>query len=211
MALAFAALRSSEYTQDSAAMEIASIMADTERRTAQMAKGTAVRAIRFPLGRTNRAIRKFRMGSAYHDQNEARAMSIRTQVLRFIRNTPSFQKQFTGWFAAFQMHFARTPEWLQRQEQPYRERLRAAENALRERLGREPEPHDYDFWAINCTGCLAELLHELGRFEEARPYYELAITRLCAATMPMLPGYRENTLQQLTCEMGDCLDHRPSC
>jgi hypothetical protein len=106
------------------------------------------------------------------------------------------------------MDYARIPKWLASQELPYRERLDAAEKALRANLGRELEPPDYDVWTISLTGSLAELLHELEKFEEALSFYELAITRLLAATVPMLPGYREATLDQLAREMADCFEKR---
>lgn len=172
-------------------------------------KDTRVKPLSFPIGRTNRGNRSQRPARNTSDENPfSEPETIRVTALDYKGSRPNFDREFKALFGGFCMDFARTPEWLETQEPVYRRRLQSAEDELREVKGSEPQPSDYDFFAISLTGVLAELLHELGKFGEALPYYELAIKRLEAATIPMLPGYRENTLEQLTSEMADCLGKR---
>jgi hypothetical protein len=174
------------------------------------AKDTRFTPIQFTIGHTKRGNRIHRLSTKAGREDLFRlSETIRVTALTYKTERKDFAREFEGWFGAYRMAYARTQEWLHSQEQPYRDWLQAADTMLGKNLDREPEFADYDVMTISLTGSLAELLHDLGKFDEARKYYQLAIARLRDSAAMMLPGYRYTTLAQLARELMDCWENLP--
>lgn len=130
------------------------------------------------------------------------ANTIRVQVDRFRRqyrrNNLNLDHEFDEWFGRWRYDCCRDNEWCAEVQTGYRRQLAICENGL------GPCHHQ----TAMATLSLAQLLHTMGKFDEAVPVYRLALERW-RVTTPVPEDRRAVALSSITAELGNCQAKRP--
>jgi hypothetical protein len=130
------------------------------------------------------------------------AKTIRVQVdwfrRKYLSNNLNLDREFDEWFGRFRYDCCRDNEWCAEVEPGYRRQLAICENGL------GPCHHQ----TAMATLGLAQLLHTMGKFDDATPVYRLALERWEVATS-VSEARRAVALSLISHELANCLAKRP--